>query len=136
MVTAQRNWIGKSEGMLINFKTEDGGDLPVFTTRPDTLNAVTFVVTADEDLYNEESTEKIGKFTGKYAVDPLSGKKLPIWKTNYIAPGYGTGNVMGVPAHDERDREFAEKYHLDIVEKDPDKSLLQKIEKEGWGIAY
>jgi leucyl-tRNA synthetase len=91
------------------------------------------VVTADEDLYNEESTEKIGKFTGKYAVDPLSGKKLPIWKTNYIAPGYGTGNVMGVPAHDERDREFAEKYHLDIVEKDPDKSLWQKIEKEGWG---
>jgi len=133
VVTAQRNWIGRSEGMLINFKKENGDSLPVFTTRPDTLNAVTFMVVADEKLYNEESRDKIGKFTGEYAIDPLSGKKLPIWKTNYVAPGYGTGNVMGVPAHDERDREFAEKYHLDIVEKDPDESLWTKIEKEGWG---
>lgn len=133
VVTAQRNWIGKSEGMIINFKTEDGMDLPVFTTRPDTLNAVTFIVVADEALYNEENPEKLGKFTGKYAIDPLSGKKLPIWKTNYVAPGYGTGNVMGVPAHDERDREFAEKYHIDIVEKEPDESLWGKAEKEGWG---
>jgi leucyl-tRNA synthetase len=133
VVTAQRNWIGRSEGMLINFKKENGEALPVFTTRPDTLNAVTFMVVADEKLYNEESRDKIGEFTGEYAIDPLSGKKLPIWKTNYVAPGYGTGNVMGVPAHDERDREFAEKYHLDIVEKDPDESLWAKIEKEGWG---
>jgi leucyl-tRNA synthetase len=130
---AQRNWIGKSDGMLIHFKKENGEDLPVFTTRPDTLNAVTFIVIADEKLYNEASKEKIGKFTGEYAIDPLSGRKLPIWKTNYVAPGYGTGNVMGVPAHDERDREFAEKYHLDIVEKDPDETLWTKIEKEGWG---
>jgi leucyl-tRNA synthetase len=119
--------------MLINFKKENGKTLPVFTTRPDTLNAVTFIVIADEKLYNEESKDKIGEFTGEYAIDPLSGKKLPIWKTNYVAPGYGTGNVMGVPAHDERDREFAEKYHLDIVEKDPDESLWAKVEKEGWG---
>ena len=130
---AQRNWIGKSEGMLINFKKENGEDLPVFTTRPDTLNAVTFIVVADEKLYNEESKEKIGEFTGEYAIDPLSGRKLLVWKTNYVAPGYGTGNVMGVPAHDERDREFAKKYHLDIVEKDPDETLWAKIEKEGWG---
>lgn len=133
VITAQRNWIGKSEGMIINFKLEKGGTMPVFTTRPDTLNAVTFLVISDEKLYNEGNTEKIGKFTGEYAVSPLSGNKLPIWKTNYIAPGYGTGNVMGVPAHDERDREFAEKYHLDIVEKDPDESLWEKAEKEGWG---
>jgi leucyl-tRNA synthetase len=131
--TAQRNWIGKSNGMLINFKKENGEDLPVFTTRPDTLNAVTFMVIADEKLYNEESKEKIGEFTGEYALNPLNAQKLPIWKTNYVAPGYGTGNVMGVPAHDERDREFAEKYHLDIVEKDPDESLWAKVEKEGWG---
>ena len=133
VVTAQRNWIGKSEGMIIYFKTEKGKDLPVFTTRPDTLNAVTFMVVADERLYNEASKEKIGEFTGEYAIDPLSGKKLPIWKTNYIAPGYGTGSVMGVPAHDPRDREFAKKYHLDIVEEDPDKTLWQRIVKEGWG---
>jgi leucyl-tRNA synthetase len=130
---AQRNWIGKSNGMLINFKKENGKALPVFTTRPDTLNAVTFIVIADEKLYNKESKDKLGEFTGEYAIDPLSGKKLPVWKTNYVAPGYGTGNVMGVPAHDERDREFAEKYHLDIVEKDPDESLWAKVEKEGWG---
>ena len=133
VVSAQRNWIGKSEGMIINFKKENGGDLPVFTTRPDTLNAVTFIVVADERLYNEGNTEKIGEPTGEYAVDPLTGKKLPIWKTNYIAPGYGTGSVMGVPAHDERDMEFAKKYHLDIVKKDSDDSLWEKIEKEGWG---
>lgn len=133
VVTAQRNWIGRSNGMLIDFKKEDGSKLSVFTTRPDTLNAVTFIVIADEKLYNEASKEKVGEFTGEYAIDPLSGKKLPIWKTNYVAPGYGTGVVMGVPAHDERDREFAKKYHLDIVEKDPDESLWEKVEKEGWG---
>ncbi len=130
---AQRNWIGKSKGILIDFKKENGEVLSVFTTRPDTLNAVTFIVVADEKLYNEASKEKIGEFTGEYAIDPLSGRKLPIWKTNYVAPGYGTGNVMGVPAHDERDREFAEKYHLDIVEKEPDETIWDKIEKEGWG---
>ncbi len=133
VVTAQRNWIGKSEGMIINFKKENGEDLPVFTTRPDTLNAVTFIALADEGLYNEGNEEKVGEFTGEYASDPLSGRKLPIWKTNYVAPGYGTGNIMGVPAYDERDMEFAEKYHLDIVEKDPDENLWEKIEKEGWG---
>lgn len=133
VVTAQRNWIGKSEGMIINFIKENGEAMPVFTTRPDTLNAVTFLVISDEKMYNEGKSEKVGEFTGEYALDPLTGKKLPIWKTNYIAPGYGTGAVMGVPAHDERDREFAEKYHLDIVEKEPDESLWQRVEKESWG---
>ncbi len=133
VITAQHNWIGKSEGMLINFKKEDGKLLPVFTTRPDTLNAATFIVIADEAMYNEGKTEKIGEFTGEYAINPLNSQKLPIWKTNYVAPGYGTGNVMGVPAHDERDREFAEKYHLDVVEKEPDEAIAKTAEKEGWG---
>jgi leucyl-tRNA synthetase len=133
VVSAQRNWIGKSEGMLINFKKEEGENISVFTTRPDTLNAVTFIVLADEKLYNQGEAEKVGEFTGKYAISPLTGDKLPIWKTNYIAPGYGTGAVMGVPAHDERDMEFAKKYHLDILGNDPDQSLWQKVEKEGWG---
>ena len=126
---AQKNWIGKSHGMLIKFKIENSDDeIEVFTTRPDTLNAVTFIAISDEALYNRESTEKIGEPTGKYAIDPLSGRKLPIWKTNYVAPGYGTGAVMGVPAHDERDMEFAKKYHLDIVQKDPDQKLWKEIE--------
>jgi len=133
VITAQRNWIGKSEGMIINFKKEDGSTMPVFTTRPDTLNAATFIVIADEKLYNGENPEKIGEFTGEHAVNPLDGRKLPVWKTNYIAPGYGTGNVMGVPAHDERDMEFAKKYHLDVLKMDPDESLWARIEKEGWG---
>jgi len=133
VVTAQRNWIGKSEGMIVEFKKEDGSKLPVFTTRPDTLNAATFIVIADEAMYNEGKAEKVGEFTGEYAVNPLNSQKLPIWKTNYVAPGYGTGNVMGVPAHDERDREFAEKYHLDIVEKEPDEVIWKIAEKQGWG---
>lgn len=133
VLMAQKGWIGKSEGMIIDFKKEDGSKLSVFTTRPDTLNAATFIVISDEKLFNEGSGEKIGEFAGEYAVNPLNGEKLPIWKTNYVAPGYGTGNVMGVPAHDERDKEFALKYHIDIVEKDPDSSIWQKAESEGWG---
>ena len=131
---AQKNWIGKSKGMLIKFKV-DGEDreIEVFTTRPDTLNAVAFIALADDELYNRESADKLGEDTGKFAIDPLSGRKLPIWKTNYVAPGYGTGAIMGVPAHDERDMDFAKKYHIDILEKDPDETLWDKIEKEGWG---
>ena len=126
VVKAQREWIGKSQGMIIKF-----GDIEVFTTRPDTLNAVTFLATSK--LYEEGSKEKIGKFSGKYARDPLSGRKLPIWDTNYVAPGYGTGIIMGVPAHDERDLEFAKKYHIDIVNKEPDQSLWERVENNGWG---
>ncbi|KKR43275.1 MAG: Leucine-tRNA ligase [Candidatus Woesebacteria bacterium GW2011_GWB1_40_12] len=134
---AQKNWIGKSHGMLIKFKIENSDDeIEVFTTRPDTLNAVTFIAISDEALYNRESIEKIGEPTGKYAIDPLSGRKLPIWKTNYVAPGYGTGAVMGVPAHDERDMEFAKKYHLDIVQKDPDQKLWKEIEDKKFGYSH
>ena len=126
VIKAQRGWIGKSEGMIIKF-----GDVEVFTTRPDTLNAVTFLATAE--LYEEGSKEKKGEFTGRYAVNPLDGRKIPIWKTNYVTSGYGTGIIMGVPAHDARDMEFARKYHLDIIQKDPDEKLWDEIENKGWG---
>ncbi|HET7099068.1 MAG TPA: class I tRNA ligase family protein [Patescibacteria group bacterium] len=130
---AQKNWIGKSQGMIINFKNEDGSDIPVFTTRPDTLNAVTFIATSDETMYDEKNETKIGEFTGKYAINPFNNKKVPIWKTNYVAPRYGTGVVMGVPAHDDRDMDFANKYHLDIIKKEPDEKLWKLIEKNKWG---
>jgi leucyl-tRNA synthetase len=129
VVKAQRGWIGKSEGMMVKF-----GDIKVFTTRPDTLNAVTFLATSE--MYEEGSKEKKGEFTGKYAVSPLDGRKIPIWKTNYVAPGYGTGIIMGVPAHDERDMDFAKKYQIDIIQKDPDEKLWDEIEKKGWGTKH
>lgn len=137
VVTAQRNWIGKSEGMIIKFpayaEASAGRQIPieVFTTRPDTLNAATFLATSE--MYEEGSKEKKGEFTGKYAISPLNGRKIPIWDTNYVAPDYGTGIIMGVPAHDERDLEFAKKYHIDVLNLDPDMGLWEKIEKEGWG---
>ncbi len=130
---AQKEWIGLSRGMVVNFKKDDGSMLPVFTTRPDTLNAVTFIAVSDEEMWNKGQAEKTGKDTGERATDPLSGRSIPIWKTNYVAPGYGTGAVMGVPAHDERDMEFAKKYHLDIIKKDPDVTLWKTIEENGWG---
>lgn len=124
VVTAQRNWIGKSTGMIIEFKKEDGTKLLVFTTRPDTLNAVTFLATSK--LYKEGSKEKVGKFTGKYAISPLDGRKIPIWDTNYVAPNYGTGVVMGVPAHDDRDKDFAIKYDIDILDTEPENNNIGK----------
>lgn len=131
VVKAQREWIGKSRGMIIKFEKEGGGNLKVFTTRPDTLNAVTFLATSK--LYGKVGKEKIGRFSGKYAIDPLSGRKLPIWDTNYVAPDYGTGIIMGVPAHDKRDMEFAKKYKIDIIKKKPDNKLWNLIKVKGWG---
>jgi leucyl-tRNA synthetase len=112
----QKNWIGRSEGRTIEFKI-DGSEkkIRVFTTRPDTLNSATFLAVASKE--NKDSKEKLGKFTGEYAVNPLNDEKLPIWETNYVDSSYGTGAIMGVPAYDERDRDFADKYHIDIVEK-------------------
>lgn len=139
----QRNWIGKSEGAEIEFKI-DGKDLSfrVFTTRADTLFGATYVVLAPEhelvDLITTEGykeaveeykeyakkqseierlsteKEKTGVFTGAYAIHPLTGEKLPIWIADYVLVTYGTGCVMGVPGHDERDYEFATKYNLPI----------------------
>ncbi|MCP5097984.1 MAG: leucine--tRNA ligase, partial [Chloroflexi bacterium] len=141
----QRNWIGRSEGAEVVFKTAKGNHpIPVFTTRPDTLFGVTFMVLAPEHpLVNEivtaemetavshyttqakRKTEidrasadkaKMGVFSGAYAVHPLTGDRIPIWIADYVMMGYGTGAVMGVPGHDERDHAFAHKYALPIVE--------------------
>ncbi|MDD4680643.1 MAG: leucine--tRNA ligase [Clostridia bacterium] len=138
----QKNWIGKSFGTEINFKCGDD-TITVFTTRADTLMGVTYVVLAPEhplvdkltasDCMEEVKTyrdytvrqsdiertstakEKTGVFTGSYAVHPISGEQIPIWIADYVLQNYGTGAVMAVPAHDERDFEFAEKYNLPFI---------------------
>ncbi len=141
----QKNWIGKSTGAEIVFDI-DGTDksMTVFTTRPDTIYGVTYMVLAPEhDLVKElvagteyktdvdafvakmhtmteiertsTDVEKEGMFIGKYVVNPLTGEKAPIWIANYVLADYGTGAIMAVPAHDERDREFAPKYDLEII---------------------
>jgi len=140
----QRNWIGRSEGAEIEFKIDKSErEIRVFTTRPDTLYGGTFLVLAPEhslvDLivteeqwpgvreYRERtarkseleradlSKEKTGVFTGAYAINPANNKKIPIWIADYVLVGYGTGAIGGVPAHDERDLEFAKKFDLPIV---------------------
>ena len=143
--TMQKNWIGKSQGAEVEFKI-DGADgiLTVFTTRPDTLFGATFVVLAPEhelvaSLATDEtrqavqdyvtaaarksevermsdSKEKTGVFTGSYAINPVNGEKVPIWVADYVLAGYGTGAVMAVPAHDERDFAFAQAFDLPIVQ--------------------
>ncbi len=105
----QINWIGRKEGMIITF-----GDIEVFTTRPDTLAGATFVAVASDD---EE------RFTGQMVMNPATGEKIPVWKANYVLDSYGTGAVMGVPAYDERDREFALKHKIKIIEMEPDESM-------------
>lgn len=140
----QKNWIGKSVGTEVNFKLEDGKDLTVFTTRADTLYGVTFIAIAPEgDLAKTLITEdnkkeaekyinetikvseierqftdrpKTGVFTGSYAIHPLTGKKLPIYIADYVLENYANGAVMGVPAHDERDYEFAKKRGIEIIQ--------------------
>ena len=134
--TLQRNWIGKSVGCEIDFDFE-GRKLTVFTTRPDTTFGVTFVVIAPEHpLASEIATpgvkeyikkagqkserertmegEKDGVFTGRYVTNPLNGEKAPLWVADYVLAHYGTGVVMGVPAHDTRDYAFAKKYKLPV----------------------
>ena len=141
----QRNWIGKSEGAEVQFAmTQNREAIAVFTTRPDTLYGATYMVlapenplvdrlTADErreavadyraqvsaksDLERTDlAKEKTGVFIGAYATNPVSGEQVPIWIADYVLMGYGTGAIMGVPAHDERDLEFARKFDLPIVE--------------------
>ena len=141
----QRNWIGKSEGAHINFKV-DGTDeeFTVFTTRCDTLFGATYCVLSPEhkivnkitteeqrnsvenyqkicstksDLERTElNKEKTGVFTGAYAINPVNGRKIPIWISDYVLATYGTGAIMAVPAHDERDYEFAKKFNLPIIQ--------------------
>ncbi|MDV2686381.1 leucine--tRNA ligase [Alkalihalophilus lindianensis] len=142
----QRNWIGRSEGAEVTFKVDghDAEKVDVFTTRPDTLFGATYMVLAPEhklvdvittaeqqkdveaykkqvalksDLERTElSKEKTGVFTGSFAVNPANGSRIPIWIADYVLVSYGTGAIMAVPAHDERDYEFAKTFDLDIVE--------------------
>lgn len=142
---SQQNWIGKSEGAEIHFPLVEGNErITVFTTRPDTLFGVTYLVLAPEHPLAEtlatmeqrdevrdyiassivkteidrlaEDRQKTGIFTGSYARHPLTDQSIPIWIADYVLPGYGTGAVMAVPAHDTRDYAFAQKYHLPIVQ--------------------
>ncbi len=141
--TMQRNWIGRSEGIEIDFGVADSDRvLRVFTTRPDTLMGVTYMaVAAEHPLALEaaegnadlaafiaecrrggvseaelETQEKRGMATGRYAIHPVSGERVPIWVANFVLMGYGTGAIMAVPGHDQRDGEFARKYGLPIVQ--------------------
>ena len=144
VLTMQRNWIGRSTGVEVDFPVVDG-DAPIriFTTRQDTLYGATFVVLAPEHplvrpliaglpqegevlTFVEQTarmdriartavtTEKLGVFTGRYAINPLTQESIPIWVANFVLMDYGTGAIMAVPAHDQRDFEFAKKYGLPI----------------------
>ncbi|MEN9210359.1 MAG: leucine--tRNA ligase [Thermostichus sp. DG02_2_bins_29] len=140
--TMQENWIGQSVGAKVIFTTEAGDELPVFTTRPDTLWGATFMVLAPEHPLVEKLTtptqsqavqayqkqaaaqteidrtaedrEKTGVWTGSYAINPVNQERIPIWIADYVLMGYGTGAIMAVPAHDQRDFEFARKFALPI----------------------
>jgi leucyl-tRNA synthetase len=145
VLTMQRNWIGRSEGARILFDMDGAGEpIVVFTTRPDTLYGATFMSLAPEhplclklskgtpqekevkDFINQvltqdwqsrvgEEAEKKGVFTGAYCVNPVTGRKMPVYVANFVLYEYGTGAVMAVPAHDQRDFDFAKKYGLDII---------------------
>ena len=168
--TMQRNWIGRSEGTLVDFKLDyaenhkgfgpAGSTIPVFTTRVDTIFGATSVQLAPEhpivkDLTAENADlrakvdqliaeqrkareagdigeiEKHGVFTGRYAINPFNSERVPVWVANYILMDYGTGAIMSVPAHDERDYEFARKYNLEIrlvilpMSGDPDETVAE-----------
>jgi leucyl-tRNA synthetase len=140
----QTNWIGRSSGADVVFHTEAGDPIPIFTTRPDTLWGATFMVLAPEhplvdklmtpeqepaveayrqaaermDDISRESADrdKTGVFSGAYAINPVNSERIPIWIADYVLMSYGSGAIMAVPAHDERDFEFATKYELPIVE--------------------
>ncbi|MBO4547650.1 MAG: leucine--tRNA ligase, partial [Abditibacteriota bacterium] len=139
----QKNWIGRSDGAEVVFKSEQGDDIVIYTTRPDTLWGASFMVLAPEhplveklaaadkkeaiaeyrrqaerqsaiDRQNTEK-EKTGIFIGAYAVNPVNGRKIPVWISDYVMMGYGTGAIMAVPAHDERDFEFALKFGIEML---------------------
>ena len=141
--TLQTNWIGRSEGASVIFKTEAGDPIEIFTTRPDTLWGATFMVFSPEHPLVEKVTspeqkaaveaykmqaarqsdiereavdkEKTGVFTGGYAINPVNQERIPIWIADYVLMSYGTGAIMAVPAHDDRDFAFARKYGLKII---------------------
>jgi leucyl-tRNA synthetase len=161
----QRNWIGRSDGCEIDFRTEDGNVIPVFTTRPETIYGVTFFVFAPEnpivqkvttiekkqevDLYIEQTIrkseihrlsdnrEKTGVFTGGFVINPINSERIPTYIADYVLPTYGSGAVMGVPAHDQRDFEFARKFELGVKtviihdDSDNEENSNQPIQKHG-----
>ncbi|MDI6688905.1 MAG: leucine--tRNA ligase [Actinomycetota bacterium] len=164
----QTNWIGRSEGALVDFPLKDSGEkIPIFTTRPDTLFGVSFFILAPEHplvdklvvgtKYRKEveafrrmvstkteidrtapEIEKQGLFIGKYVINPLNGEDVPVWIADYVMMEYGTGAIMAVPAHDQRDFEFARKYNLPIkvviqLEDEPldERTMTQAYEGEG-----
>jgi len=133
--TAQRNWIGRSEGMKIKFKVKESDEvLEVFTTRPDTLESVTFLALASKTLPKlEDSKVKLGEKTDKIAINPMTGREVSVWETNYVAGEYGTGVVMGVPAYDERDMDFAIKYSIEILNISLNDELWEIVPKKKWG---
>ena len=152
VLTMQSNWIGKSYGAEVNFKIKEKNEvIKVFTTRPDTLYGATFMVLApehplvtklslgteqeiavgkfvnkvkqeDKVIRTSETGEKNGVFTGAYAVNPLTGEDIPVWCANFVLMDYGTGAIMSVPAHDQRDLDFARKYDL------PVRMVIQPVE--------
>ena len=152
LVEMQKNWIGKSSGAVINFNVSSSSEvIEVFTTRADTIYGVTYIVLAPEhplvtkvtsdeekedvlkyidltthksELDRQTNKDKTGVFTGSYATNPINNSKIPIWIADYVLPSYATGAVMAVPAHDERDFEFAQTFGLDIIE-------VIKSEEEG-----
>ncbi|MCU0493150.1 MAG: leucine--tRNA ligase [Chloroflexaceae bacterium] len=159
IVAMQRNWIGRSEGAEVVFTTEQGHDIIIFTTRPDTLWGATFMVLAPEHPLVAEVTtaerkaeveayvakaasmstidrekEKTGVFTGGYATNPVNGERIPIWIADYVMMGYGTGAIMAVPAHDQRDFEFAKKFGLPIrlVVQPPGSTITSDDLTESW----
>ena len=149
----QTNWIGRSEGASVIFKTEADDPIEIFTTRPDTLWGATFMVFSPEhplvdtittpeqksvvDEYKTQAAresdiereavgrEKTGVFTGSYAINPVNDERIPIWIADYVLMSYGTGAIMAVPAHDERDFEFARKYDLPII------PVIQPVGEDG-----
>lgn len=160
--TQQRNWIGKSTGARIKFKIQNLDEyLDVYTTRADTIFGVSFIVIAPEhnlvqklvteeyrkevekylelakqktDLERQQQKEKTGVFTGSYVIHPLTKESIPIWIADYVLVSYGTGAIMAVPAHDERDQEFAIKYNLTITEVNDGEKLINSQEFDGLSI--
>ncbi len=155
VIIMQRNWIGRSEGAYIDFPVlEMDGNIRVFTTRIDTIYGATFMVLSSQHpmvpllikdsperdrieswlekakketyLSRIENVEKEGFFTGKYALNPFTKSKIPVWIANYVIMEYGTGAIMAVPAHDARDYEFAKKYNLEI------KEVIKPLEEREW----
>src|SRR5204863_7216456 len=139
VLVQQKNWVGRSHGAEVDFPVEGQDPIRIFTTRIDTIYGATFMVLApehpradslavddkaragiarlrgqDRKARQEGQVEKEGVFTGRYATNPFNGEKVPVWIGNFVLMGYGTGAIMSVPAHDQRDFEFARKYNLPV----------------------